>query len=809
MKKKTILTTLAIALLATSTAVASTTAGNPASQEASAQATPAKKKASTKTAKKIKDMKEFVDDLMAKMTLQEKIGQLNLMVAGDITTGGALNTQVGGDIAAGNMGGVFNIKGIDKIKALQDIAIQKSRLGIPLLVGMDVIHGYETMFPIPLALSCSWDTEAMKLAGAISAKEATADGINWTFSPMVDVALDARWGRISEGNGEDPYLSGVLGAAMTQGYQGETASRMWAKGNGFIAENGKMLACLKHFALYGAVESGKEYNTTDMSRIRMFNQYLPPYEAVVKAGVATVMSSFNLIDYIPATANRWMMTDVLRNRWGFQGLLVTDYASIAEILSHGTAKDLKQAGEQAMHAGTDMDMCSSAYVRHLAQSVKEGKVSEEEVNQACRRVLEAKYRLGLFNDPYRYCDFKRSKKDIYTLENRKVARDVAAETFVLLKNENNILPLKKEGKVALIGPLADTRNNIAGTWSVAQAPEKYTTIREAMEQTLKGKAQLLYAQGCNIWRDAQLQKNGEFDKPLQRGDDVQMKQEALKIAKEADVIVCAMGESADMSGECGTRTNLEMPDVQHELLAELMKLGKPVVLLNFSGRPTVLTWEKQHVPAIMNVWFGGSEMGDALCDVLFGDKVPSGKLTTSLPKTTGQEPLYYNHQNTGRPVSDDNPRFAKYASNALDVSNGPLYPFGYGLSYTTFSYADLKLSSHEASINSEETEEWKDNQKITATITVKNTGSRDADEIVQLYIRDLVCSISRPVKELKGFQRIHLAAGESREVSFEITPEMLKFYNADLKHILEPGDFQIMVGTNSKDVKSEKFSVKM
>lgn len=781
MKKKTILATLVVAMLTISPAMAT----------------------------KIKPMKEFVDELMAKMTLQEKIGQLNLMVAGDITTGGALNTQVGGDIAAGNMGGVFNIKGIDKIKALQDIAIKKSRLGIPLLVGMDVIHGYETMFPIPLALSCSWDTEAMKQVGAVSAKEATADGINWTFSPMVDVALDARWGRISEGNGEDPYLSGVLGAAMTQGYQGETASKMWAKGNGFIADNNKMLACLKHFALYGAVESGKEYNTTDMSHVRMFNQYLPPYEAVVKAGVATVMSSFNLIDYVPATANRWMMTDVLRNRWGFNGMLVTDYASIAEILQHGTAQNLKQAGEEALHAGTDMDMCAKAYVQHLAQSVKEGKVSEEEINQACRRVLEAKYRLGLFKDPYRYCDTKRSKKDIYTLDNRKVARDVAAETFVLLKNENNILPLKKEGKVALIGPLADTRNNIAGTWSVAQAPEKYTTLKEAMQQALKGKAELLYAQGSNIWRDAQLQKNGEFDKPMQRGDNELLKAEAIKVAKDADIIVCAMGESADMSGECGSRTNLEMPDVQHELLAELVKLGKPVVLLNFSGRPTVLTWEKEHVPAIMNVWFGGSEVGDAICDVLFGDKVPSGKLTTSLPKTTGQEPLYYNHQNTGRPVPDDNSRFAKYASNYLDVSNGPLYPFGYGLSYTTFSYSDLRLSQSQASIATNEADTWKNDEKITATITVQNTGNKDADEVVQLYIRDMVCSISRPIKELKGFQRIHLAAGESREVSFDITPEMLKFYNADLKHIVEPGDFEIMVGANSKDVKMQPLTIGM
>ena len=766
-------------------------------------ATPKKKQTTTSKKGKILPMKEYVDQLMEKMTLQEKIGQLNLMVAGDITTGGAINTQVGSDIAQGNMGGVFNIKGIEKIKALQDIAINNTRLGIPLLVGMDVIHGYETMFPIPLALSCSWDTEAMKAVGEISAKEASADGINWTFSPMVDIALDARWGRISEGNGEDPYLSGVLGAAMTQGYQG-TDMRTEE-----ILSNNRIMACLKHFALYGAVESGKEYNTVDMSRVRMMNQYLPPYEAVIKAGVGSVMSSFNLIDYIPATANKWMMTDVLRKQWGFKGLLVTDYASIAEILKHGTAKDLKQASEQALKAGTDMDMCSNAFVKHLTQSIQEGKVSEEDINIACRRILEAKYKLGLFSDPYRYCDIKRSKNEIYTQENRKVAREVAAKTFVLLKNEGNILPLKKEGKIALIGPLADTRNNIAGTWSVAQTPEKYTTIKEAMENALKGKATLLYTQGCNIWRNQQLQKNGEFDKPLNWGDENELKKEALKIAKEADVIVCAMGESADMSGECGSRTNLEMPDVQHELLAELVKLGKPVVLLNFAGRPTVLSWEKQYVPAIMNVWFGGSEMGDALCDVIFGDKVPSGKLTTSMPKTTGQTPIYYNHQSTGRPVPDDNKKFAKYASNYLDVSNGPLYPFGYGLSYTTFEYSNFKLSSQEADINgNQEATEWQNGKKITATVTVENTGSRDADEVVQLYIRDMVASISRPVKELKGFQRIHLVAGESKEVRFEITPDMLKFYNIELKHVIEPGDFQIMVGANSREVETLKFTVK-
>lgn len=737
-------------------------------------------------AKPIAPMNEYVTDLMSRMTLQEKIGQLNLMVAGDITTGGAMDTQVGGDIAKGNMGGVFNIKGFDKIKALQEIAVTKSRLGIPLLVGMDVIHGYETMFPIPLALSCSWNLDAIKQSAAVAAKEASADGINWTYSPMVDVALDARWGRVSEGSGEDPYLGARIAEAMVQGYQGTNYSN---KDN--------IMACLKHFALYGAVESGLEYNTTDMSRLRMYNQYFAPYEAAVKAGVGSVMSSFNLVDYVPATANRWLLTDVLRNDWKFDGFVVTDYGSIAEIIQHGTAANLKEASAQALNAGTDMDMCSNGFVATLAQSVAEGKVSEATINEACRRVLEAKYKLGLFANPYKYCEAKRHKTEVFTNESRQTARDIAAQTFVLLKNDHQLLPLKKEGSVALIGPLADTRNNMAGTWSVAQTPDRYATLRESMAKALEGKAKLLYAQGCNVWYDEQLQKNGELGKTIARGDDAALKAEALNIAQQADVIVCAMGETADMSGECATRTSLEMPDAQHALLEELVKLGKPVVLLNFAGRPTVLSWETKHVPAIMNVWFGGSEAADAICDVLFGDKVPVGRLTMSMPKTTGQAPLYYNHLNTGRPVAD-NASFAKFASNALDVSNGALYPFGYGLSYTTFSYSDVTLSANEMAKNG----------SVTATVTVTNTGKRDADEVVQLYVHDLVASIARPVKELKGFERIHLAAGESKTVTFTIGADQLSFYNADLKKVVEPGDFDIMVGSNSRDVKKARLTVK-
>lgn len=733
-----------------------------------------------------KTMDGFISGLMRKMTLREKIGQLNLLPAGEIVTGAEINTEVSGSIAAGDVGGVFNVKGTDKIKALQEIAVRKSRLGIPLIVGMDVIHGYETIFPIPLALSCSWDTAAVERSARIAAREASADGICWTFSPMVDIALDARWGRISEGNGEDPYLGSRMAAAMVRGYQGDYSR----------ADN--IMACLKHYAMYGAAEAGRDYSMADMSRVRMYNQYLPPYKAAVEAGVGSVMSSFNVVDCIPATANKWLMTDVLRGDWGFDGMLVTDYESIQEIIKHGTAEDLADASAQALNAGTDMDMCSRGYIGTLEQSVLDGRVSAEAVDRACRRVLEAKYRLGLFDNPYKYCDPKRRKKDIFTAENRAAARDIAAETFVLLKNDNGTLPLKKEGRIALIGPLADTRSNMAGTWCVAYTPERYSTLRESMAQALDGKAKLLYAQGCNITADERQQKDGEFGKTIKRGDDALMKAEALAVARQADVIVCAMGETAEMTGESSSRAKLAMPDVQAALLAELVKTGKPVVLLNFSGRPTVLTWEQDNVQAIMNVWFGGSEAAHAICDVLFGDKTPCGRLTVSMPRATGQEPLYYNHLSSGRPVEEGAKRYYKFRNNYLDVRNDPLYPFGYGLSYTTFEYGEPRLSAATMERNG----------GVKATVTVKNTGDRDADEVVQLYIRDRVASISRPVKELKGFQRIHLKAGESREVTFDITPDMLKFYNSELRHVLEPGDFSIMTGPDSRRLKTVKLTVR-
>lgn len=761
-----------------------------------AQRVKGKKAKARKEVRHIAPMREFVDELMSRMTLQEKIGQLNLQVAGDIVTGGAVNTDVGQKIANGQMGGVFNLKGADKIRALQDIAVSKSRLGIPLIVGMDVIHGYETIFPIPLALSCSWDMGAIEQSAHIAAKEASADGINWTYSPMVDICVDARWGRTSEGNGEDPYLGARIAEAMIKGYQGD------------YSRVDNVMACVKHWALYGAVEAGRDYNTVDMSRLRMYNQYFPPYKAAAEAGAGSFMSSFNIVDGIPATANHWLMTEVLRNQWKFDGFVATDYGSIGEMMNHGVGGNMQNASAMALRAGTDMDMCSEGFLNTLEKSLAEGKVSIDDIDKACRRVLEAKYKLGLFADPYKYCDSSRRSRDIFTAENRKIARDIAAETFVLLKNSMmpghggsegcEVLPLKKQGKIALIGPLADNRANMAGTWVVAYTPERYGTLKESMERAVAGKAEILYAQGANITRDEALQRAAEFGKTIVRGDDEKMKAEAISIAREADVIVCAMGECADMSGESSSRATLEMPDVQRELLEELVNLGKPVVLLNFSGRATVLTWEQQNVDAIMNVWFGGSEAADAICDVIFGDKVPAGKLTVTMPQSIGQVPIYYNHLNTGRPVAEDTDRYHKYASNYLEVRNDPLYPFGYGLSYTTFSYGDVRLSAAEMNRDG----------SVTATVTVKNTGNRAADEVVQLYIRDVAASVSRPVKELKGFSRISLAAGESRDITFSVTPDMLSYYDAEGNSVLESGEFIIMTGPDSKHVTSARLVVR-
>ena len=730
-------------------------------------------------------MNQFIDDLMGKMTLQEKIGQLNLPVTGDIITGSSVSGDVVGKIKAGQVGGLFNMKGVQSIRALQEVAVKQSRLGIPLIFGMDVIHGYETVFPIPFAMSMSWDMDAIRNSARIASIEATADGICWTFSPMVDICREPRWGRMSEGSGEDPFLGSAICRAMIEGYQGAD-----------LADKATMMACVKHFALYGAPEAGRDYNTVDMSHVRMFNEYFPPYKAGVEAGAGSFMTSFNVIDYIPATGNRWLMTEVLRDRWSFDGFVVTDYTAISEMINHGMG-DLQTVSALALKAGTDMDMVADGFLGTLEKSLNEGKVTMADIDKACRRILEAKYKLGLFDDPYRYLDAKRAKKDIYTFEHRDAARKLATETFVLLQNKDNVLPLKRAGKIALVGPLANTRANMPGTWSVAAASDRYSTLLEAMRRAVGDKAEVMYAKGCNICYDAELEKNSTmFGREMrdERPVDV-MRDEALRIARECDVIVAAMGEPSEMSGESSSRSELNILDAQKDLLTALKATGKPIVLLNFSGRATVMDWEVKNIPTILNVWFGGSEAADAICDVVFGDVAPSGKLTVTMPRNVGQVPIYYNHLNTGRP----NPHwFAKYTSNYLDVPNDPLFPFGYGLSYTTFAYSPLTLSSNTMTTSG----------NITASVTVTNTGAVEGTEVVQLYIRDMVGSIARPVQELKGFERITLKPGESRQVNFTINADLLKFYNKDLNYVCEPGDFDVMVGTNSHDVQHQTFTLK-
>lgn len=729
-------------------------------------------------------MKSFVDALMKKMTLEEKIGQLNLPGSGDIVTGQAQSSDIAKKIKEGKVGGLFNIKSVAKIRDVQKVAVEQSRLKIPLIFGMDVIHGYETVFPIPLGLSCSWDMKLVENSARIAAVEASADGINWTFSPMVDIARDPRWGRIAEGNGEDAYLGSQIAKAMVKGYQGTD-----------LKANNTIMSCVKHYALYGAAEAGRDYNTTDMSHQRMYNEYFPPYKAAVDAGAGSVMASFNEIDGVPATANKWLLTDVLRKQWGFKGFLVTDYTGINEMIDHGIG-DLQTVSARALMAGIDMDMVGEGILLTTQKSLKEGKVTLVQIDAACRRILEAKYKLGLFDDPYKYCDENRAKTEVFTAEHRQVARSTAAQSFVLLKNQNNVLPLKKNGTIALIGPLADNKENMPGTWSVAANFDKATSVLTGLKEVVGDKVKILHARGSNLDEDSLFEERaGMFGKSLRRDSRPAhvILQEALDIANQSDVIVAALGESAEMSGESSSRSNIEIPKIQQDLLKALLKTGKPVVLVLFTGRPLALKWENDNVPAILNVWFGGSEAGYAIADVLFGNVNPSGKLSTTFPQNIGQVPIFYNQKNTGRPL-EEGKWFSKFRSNYLDVSNDPVYPFGYGLSYTSFAYSDIKLSS--ASL--------KGKQTLTASVTVTNTGKYDGKEVVQLYIRDVVGSVTRPVKELKGFQKVELKAGETKTVSFSITPEDLKFYNYDLKFDWEAGDFEIMIGGNSRDVKKGK-----
>ena len=733
-------------------------------------------------------MTAFINDLMSKMTLDEKLGQLNLPASGDIITGAGSNNNITEKIKEGKVGGLFNIKSAEKIRAVQQIAVEQSRLKIPLLFGMDVIHGYQTVFPIPLGMSCSWDMSLIEKSARIASQEASADGICWTFSPMVDIARDPRWGRVSEGSGEDTYLGSQIAQAMVKGYQGDD-----------LTKNNTILACVKHFALYGAAEAGRDYNTTDMSRIRMYNEYLPPYKAAIDAGAGSVMASFNEIDGIPATGNKWLLTDLLHNQWGFNGFVVTDYTGILEMVDHGMG-NLKEVSALALKAGVDMDMVADGFLGTLKESLDEGKVTQQEIDQACRRILEAKYKLGLFDDPYRYCDVNRAKSEVFTPENRQAAREIAAQTFVLLKNEKQTLPILNKKTIALVGPLADNRENMPGTWSVAGDFAKSVSLLDGLKNAVGTEANIIYAKGTNVVGDPQLDARiSIFGKPTKwdNRSQKQMIAEAVAAARKSDLVIAAVGESAEMSGECASRSDISLPENQKELLEALLATGKPVVMVLFTGRPLTINWEKANVPAILNVWFGGTEAGDAIADVLLGKVNPSGKLSSTFPQNVGQIPLYYNHKNTGRPLPEGK-WFSKFRSNYLDVSNDPLFPFGFGLSYTTFDYKNLKLSDSSLTATGE----------LKVSVDLTNFGNYDGAEVVQLYIRDMVGSVTRPVKELKGFQKVFLKKGETRTIEFSLTEKDLRFYNSDLKFVSEPGDFKVFVGTSSANTLEAAFALK-
>ena len=732
-------------------------------------------------------MKSFVDNLMKQMTLDEKIGQLNLLTpGGGVATGSVVSKGVEDKIAKSQVGGLFGVIGEAKIRQAQELAVTKSRLKIPLLFGSDVIHGYKTSFPIPLGLSCSWDMTMIERSARIAATEATADGLNWAFSPMVDIARDPRWGRIAEGAGEDPYLGSQVAKAMVNGYQGNN-----------LAKDNTLLACVKHFALYGAADGGRDYNTVDMSKVKMYNDYMPPYKAAIDAGVGSVMSSFNTIDNIPASGNKWLLTDLLRKQWGFNGMVVSDYTSVNEMIDHGLG-DLQTVSALSLNAGLDMDMVGEGFLTTLKKSLQEGKTTQKNIDAACRRILEAKYKLGLFDDPFLYCNKDRAIKEVLSAEKKAAAREFATKSFVLLKNGNQILPLKKSGSIALIGPLANDKSNMLGTWAVSGNRDLSIPVLDGMKNVGGNNVTIKYAKGANISDDSAFAKKVNVFGvriDIDKRSPQEMIDEAVSIANQSDIIVAVVGEASEMSGESASRSDIRIPVGQRQLIEALKKTGKPLVLVVMAGRPMIINWEMGQADALLYMYHSGQEAGNALADVLFGDYNPSGKLTNSFPRNIGQIPVYYNHLKTGRPQASD--KFEKFRSNYLDVENSPLLPFGYGLSYTTFNYSDVKLSSNSL----------KANTKITATVTVTNNGDYDGEEVVQLYIRDMVGSIARPVKELKGFQKIMLKKGESKEVSFNISAVDLKFYNSNLLYVAEPGDFKLFIGGNSSDVKETNFKL--
>lgn len=747
-----------------------------------------------------KEMNAFLDKLMSQMTIEEKIGQLNLPVSSSFIAGEQKKGELSPleqRISRGEIGGLFGMKGARQIREKQQVAVEKSRLHIPLLFGLDVIHGYETTFPIPLALSTSWNLELIERGARTAASEASIDGINWVFSPMVDICHDARWGRIAEGAGEDPFLGGEIARALVRGYQG--------KSNDFSVEN-TVLACVKHYALYGAAEAGRDYNTVDMSRQRMMNEFMLPYKAACEQGAASYMASFNEFEGIPATANKYLLDDILRKQWGFKGFIVSDYTGVQEMVNHGIG-DMQTVSARALDAGIDMDMVSEGFLKTLKQSLSDGKITESQINQACRRILEAKYRLGLFKDPYKYCKEDKASTELFSARNRTIARETADECQVLLKNENNLLPLKKVGRIAVIGPLGDAATDMPGCWSVTARGDQSVSLYQGLKNAIGSNGTVAYAKGSDLVADSLLEAklNGMmgFVIPGMKVPKVHDRKpqdllnEAVILAKNSDVVIAALGENANMNGEGASRSIPDIPEPQQELLKSLVATGKPVVLVLFTGRPLILTWEQEHVPAILNAWFPGSEAGTSIASILFGDVNPSGKLTTTFPRNAGQLPVFYNHKNTGRPHGDFEP-YSRFRSNYIDVINAPLYPFGYGLSFTQFTYGDVTLSAKEIPLTG----------KFTASVTVTNSGSRDGKEVVQLYIRDVYSSSTRPVKELKAFSKIFLKAGESKDVSFNLSTEDLKYYNHDLAYVCEPGDFEIMVGPNSRDVKKTTLTVK-
>jgi len=708
-----------------------------------------------------------VDSVLKLMTLDEKIGQMVLYTSDWDVTGPKIKSGYLDDIRKGNCGNIFNAHTVAYVRKLQKTAVEESRLGIPLLFGYDVIHGHKTIFPISLGESASWDLEAIEKGARVAAIEAAASGINWTFAPMCDISVEPRWGRVSEGAGEDPYLGSKIAAARVRGFQGKDNN---------LSDSLTILACVKHFAAYGAPQAGRDYNTVDMSKRVFLDTYLPPYKAAIDAGAMSVMTSFNELDGVPSTGNKYLLTDLLRNELGFKGLVVTDYTSINEMVNHGVARDEADAGLLALQAGVDMDMQGEVYFKYLKKQVEEGLIDEELINNAVRRILRVKFLLGLFDDPYKYCNEAREKKLIYAPEHLEAAFDVAKKSMVLLKNDQQVLPLKKNEKIAVIGELAASKRDLLGSWKAAGDWEFMNSVLDELK-AYNGASNVIYAEGCKT-----------------TGNDKSGFDAALSIARSAGKIVLVIGENADWSGEASSRTSIKVPGVQTELLAKLKALNKPVIVVLMNGRPLDLSYESELADALLETWYPGTMGGKAITHVLFGEYNPSGKLTMTFPLNLGQVPVYYYAKNTGRPIYLPNP---KYKSRYIDAPNDPLYPFGYGLSYTTFEYSGIRLSSNEL----------KENGELKATVTVKNTGTRDGEEVVQCYVRDLVGSITRPVKELKGFEKISLKAGESKNVTFSITPEMLAFHRLDMSYGTEPGDYKLFIGGNSRDVKETRFKL--